>query len=145
MKELTIYDILPYNRPYVTKLSAIVFNLAVKLKLVRPWGPSNDIESGHVNTRAEAERRRWVSGLGHDAAWVSSDVRYLLVLSIQQSTCPESTRSTISEQASFVKQDERFRTFISRTKWNIIIFTSSSSRQECSRRIIRRCYVRCCR
>lgn len=49
-----------FNRPYVTRISAIVFNLAVKLNLVRPWGPSNDIESGHVNTRAEAERRRSV-------------------------------------------------------------------------------------
>ncbi|CAD6570324.1 MAG: hypothetical protein CYPHOPRED_003887 [Cyphobasidiales sp. Tagirdzhanova-0007] len=48
----------PFIQPYVAQISHIVFDLAVKLHLTRPWGPSNDMESGHVNTRAEAERRR---------------------------------------------------------------------------------------
>lgn len=46
------------SRSYVAQLSRFVFDLAVKFKILKPWGPSNDVESGHVNTRAEAERRR---------------------------------------------------------------------------------------
>lgn len=47
-------------RPYVARLSRFVFDLAVTLHILQPWGPSNDMENaaGHVNTRAEAERRR---------------------------------------------------------------------------------------
>lgn len=45
-------------RPYVSQLSRFVFDLAVKLNILKQWGPSNDMESGVVNTRAEAERRR---------------------------------------------------------------------------------------
>lgn len=48
----------PFLQPYVAQLSRFVFGIAVKLHILRPWGPSNDMETGHVNTRAEAERRR---------------------------------------------------------------------------------------
>ena len=43
----------------MTRVTTIVFGLAVRVGLLRAWGPSSsDLESGHVNTRAEAERRR---------------------------------------------------------------------------------------
>lgn len=51
-------------QPYVSRLSNIVFPIAVKFKLISPW---HDIESGLANTpgnaRAEAERRRSVGSL----------------------------------------------------------------------------------
>lgn len=53
-------------RKYVARVAGIVFNLAIRFKVIKPW---TDIESGsgtsqHTGTpggaRAEAERRRFV-------------------------------------------------------------------------------------
>lgn len=55
------HDDLNVHRPYVARLSSIVFSICVRLRILQAWAPS-DMESGFANTpgnaRAEAERRR---------------------------------------------------------------------------------------
>ena len=97
-----------FDRPYVTRITKIVFDLAVKFKILRAWGPSNDLESGHVNTRAEAERRRYALSL--DLVALRSSNACL------QCARVESPRSALSLQAStksrqYIEQSSRSRHF----------------------------------
>lgn len=56
---------LTFRRPYIARVSAVVFNLLVKFHILPSWGPSSDVEGGYAaagpgGARAEAERRRCV-------------------------------------------------------------------------------------